>query len=478
MPKEKQAANSKGGLKWRLPWVSPGSASTSASASTTGSDSEDSEDEDETDSEEEFLRSRRASSVAPEADEDISDLPPSTTDDESPEARVKRRFSLGWGRFKPRLGKATPNSEPGKGGKSDVDKSVDQPANSELVSIANSKPPAHEERNGDEVPATQPSSEPSVHVNAPTPQEETSRSSLEASQAPPSPSLSADGGNSATRSSSPQPAPPPVAAPQRRELETKILKQIGRELGSGEFYYSYDFDVSHNLQYKRNRLANRNASAPLLDQLLGDDDSGQFFPCSPDSPTSKRPSRVGSPMNRSESEIVEPDVHVPMWRRFDRRFFWNEWLVKDFIDLGLHAFILPISQGWVQASTFTVSVPPTPADESPSPIPIDIALISRRSKDRAGLRYQRRGIDHEGHVANFVETEMLIRAKVGDKVSLFSFVQTRGSIPLKWSQTPWSMKPPPVLDLPVDQTYSVANLHFDDLKSRYGPVVSRSAWFS
>jgi hypothetical protein len=34
------------------------------------------------------------------------------------------------------------------------------------------------------------------------------------------------------------------------------------------------------------------------------------------------------------------------------------------------------------------------------------------------------------------------------------------------------MKPPPVLDLPLDQTSSLANLHFDDLTRRYGPIVS------
>lgn len=34
------------------------------------------------------------------------------------------------------------------------------------------------------------------------------------------------------------------------------------------------------------------------------------------------------------------------------------------------------------------------------------------------------------------------------------------------------MKPPPVLNEPVDKTYAVANLHFNDLTSRYGPIVS------
>jgi len=36
------------------------------------------------------------------------------------------------------------------------------------------------------------------------------------------------------------------------------------------------------------------------------------------------------------------------------------------------------------------------------------------------------------------------------------------------------MKPPPVLDQPVDKTYSIADLHFTDITSRYGPTVSLS----
>jgi hypothetical protein len=261
-----------------------------------------------------------------------------------------------------------------------------------------------------------------------------------------------------------------VDAPQRRELETKIMKQITRELASGEFYYSFDFDLSHTLQHKRARLASRAAASPLLDSLLREASPSQNKPFFPPSPTASILSPT-SPI-RTDPDIVEPDVHVPLWRRFDRRFFWNEWLQRDFIEKGLHAYVLPIAQGWVQASSFSIPMLPAATDsEPPEPIPVDLVLISRRSCDRAGLRYQRRGIDDEGHVANFVETEMMVRAKAFGKVSLFSFVQIRGSIPLKWSQSPWSMKPPPELNQLVEQTYSVANLHFDELRGRYGPVV-------
>jgi hypothetical protein len=132
---------------------------------------------------------------------------------------------------------------------------------------------------------------------------------------------------------------------------------------------------------------------------------------------------------------VEPDVSLPLWRRMDPTFFWNAWMLRDFIDLGLHSFILPVIQGWVQSSRFYIppaAVAPTdPAqatlsspqqtrksnsidnDLGPPSTPVDIAVISRRSKDRAGLRFQRRGIDEDGNVANFVETEMLVRVKVG-----------------------------------------------------------------
>jgi transposase len=73
-------------------------------------------------------------------------------------------------------------------------------------------------------------------------------------------------------------------------------------------------------------------------------------------------------------------------------------------------------------------------------------LISRRSKDRAGefksvvkerilhsnvmfigMRYQRRGINEAGDVANFVETEQIVLFEREDEKHIASFVQTRGS---------------------------------------------------
>ncbi|PIO32621.1 hypothetical protein AB205_0180750, partial [Aquarana catesbeiana] len=57
-------------------------------------------------------------------------------------------------------------------------------------------------------------------------------------------------------------------------------------------------------------------------------------------------------------------------------------------------------------------------------------IISRLSCERAGTRFNVRGTNDNGQVANFVETEQVIY--LDDCVS--SFIQIRGSIPLFWEQ--------------------------------------------
>ncbi|XP_062954503.1 synaptojanin-2 isoform X2 [Cynocephalus volans] len=57
-------------------------------------------------------------------------------------------------------------------------------------------------------------------------------------------------------------------------------------------------------------------------------------------------------------------------------------------------------------------------------------LISRISCEHAGARFHTRGVNDDGHVSNFVETEQTIY--MDDGVS--SFVQIRGSVPLFWEQ--------------------------------------------
>lgn len=77
----------------------------------------------------------------------------------------------------------------------------------------------------------------------------------------------------------------------------------------------------------------------------------------------------------------------------------------------MHSYVLPIVQGHFQVASFD---PPTQPymSEHDSVSAVDYLIASRRSRYRAGLRYQRRGVDEEAHVANFVETETIMRIKV------------------------------------------------------------------
>ena len=72
-------------------------------------------------------------------------------------------------------------------------------------------------------------------------------------------------------------------------------------------------------------------------------------------------------------------------------------------------------------------------------VQVILYLISRRSRHRAGTRYFRRGIDEDGNVANFNETEQMVFVDKSDSEEqksphLLSYVQTRGSIPLYWAE--------------------------------------------
>ena len=61
---------------------------------------------------------------------------------------------------------------------------------------------------------------------------------------------------------------------------------------------------------------------------------------------------------------------------------------------------------------------------------IKFVLISRRRHLRAGARFHCRGLDDDGNVANFVETELLVQIQR----EFYSILQVRGSVPIFWSQ--------------------------------------------
>lgn len=58
-------------------------------------------------------------------------------------------------------------------------------------------------------------------------------------------------------------------------------------------------------------------------------------------------------------------------------------------------------------------------------------MIMRRAWKKGGTRYNARGVDEKGNVANFCESEQLVIYND----YLCSHVQIRGSVPVFWKQS-------------------------------------------
>lgn len=140
--------------------------------------------------------------------------------------------------------------------------------------------------------------------------------------------------------------------------------------------------------------------------------------------------------------------------RPDSRFFWNEGLLQD-IDTSsdssdsnsstttasrvLLDHVIPVTSAFcgVQTNLIATASTTTSCDDA---ISYDELLITRRSRFRAGTRFTKRGADHSGDVANYAETEQIVLVHTNNNnqnnrtlSSVMSHVQTRGSIPLRWS---------------------------------------------
>jgi hypothetical protein len=118
----------------------------------------------------------------------------------------------------------------------------------------------------------------------------------------------------------------------------------------------------------------------------------------------------------------------------------------------------------------------TPPPEASKGTDFLITLISRRSTKRAGLRYLRRGTDDEGCTANSVETEQILSSPTWNTTQdkIFSYTQIRGSIPLFFSQSPYSLKPQVNTWGTFETNANAFKKHFVDLASRYGDIYCAS----
>ncbi|KAI9353947.1 SacI homology domain-containing protein [Pilaira anomala] len=161
--------------------------------------------------------------------------------------------------------------------------------------------------------------------------------------------------------------------------------------------------------------------------------------------------------DKSQADSSYDDKNVPLWKKVDKRFWWNEHLTRDFVTHKMDDWIIPVMQGTLQIEPCSIEG-----------YEFDFVLISRRSRERAGMRYQRRGINENGQVANFVETEQVVIFKRDQANHVASFVQTRGSIPLFWTQSPYSLHPVPTLERAETENEAAFHKHFETQEKLYG----------
>lgn len=138
----------------------------------------------------------------------------------------------------------------------------------------------------------------------------------------------------------------------------------------------------------------------------------------------------------------------------DERFWWNQYLCEEFVENGAHSFVTPVIYGYVKSHSAQFNGTQN----------LDFALITRRSHIRAGTRYFRRGIDATGAVANFNETEQILTTASGQ---VYSFLQTRGSVPVYWSEIN-NLKYKPNLVISSRPSQDATAKHFKEQVELYG----------
>ncbi|GAA6022266.1 hypothetical protein JCM8202_001999 [Rhodotorula sphaerocarpa] len=155
----------------------------------------------------------------------------------------------------------------------------------------------------------------------------------------------------------------------------------------------------------------------------------------------------------------------PFWQQADDRFFWNRHLQGRLInattvggDQDFSRFILPVVFGFVEFRQASLNGRD-----------FQFGLVSRRNRYRAGTRYFSRGIDAAGNVSNFNETEQLVAGGLNGAGEVrFSYVQTRGSVPVYWAEINNLRYKPDLKVLDLNSTADSLRRHFDQQVSLYG----------
>lgn len=203
--------------------------------------------------------------------------------------------------------------------------------------------------------------------------------------------------------------------------------ELKKLLSNGSFYFSNDFDLTSLLQ---NRGVDRR----------------KFHNSTNDSTSSHNSFKVNM-------------------KHYQEQYMWNSFLMEELIGfrstldefaieiLNENKFLTTVIRG------FAKTVPVNSRGDT-------ITIVSKQSWKRAGTRFNARGIDDDGHVANFVETEFVYCSLTMHQV--YAFTQIRGSVPAFWEQDSTLINPKITLTRSIEATQPIFEKHFDEISQTYG----------
>jgi endonuclease/exonuclease/phosphatase family metal-dependent hydrolase len=161
----------------------------------------------------------------------------------------------------------------------------------------------------------------------------------------------------------------------------------------------------------------------------------------------------------------------------DAGFLWNSYMIQPLV--GFRSALSPTEKASLDSSriltsairgychTITVPFSSAPLRSGTSGFASSMTIISRLSCRRAGTRFNARGMDDDGNVANFVETETVFWNPSG---LCFSYVQVRGSVPLFWEQATGLVPGQQKISITrsPEATQPAFDKHFRNLELSYG----------
>src|SRR5271170_904312 len=173
---------------------------------------------------------------------------------------------------------------------------------------------------------------------------------------------------------------------------------------------------------------------------------------------------------------AEADTAVDI-ASLDQGLLWNSYMISPLLQfrsrlteverkaLDHSRMLTSVVRGYAA----TMMIPPSsaPLRRTISSRSSTLTVISRLSSRRAGTRFNSRGIDDDGHVANFVETETILWNPSG---MAFSYAQVRGSVPIFWEQASSFLPGQQKIEVTrsFEATQQAFDKHFEFLKLNYG----------